>query len=1101
MSYWVEVLKSAGVEQVQATGKSRVTFCCPFHADKHPSAHITIDTRKFRCFAATCDTTILDPVVLVQRINRSSYIEGAEYLKRTAPNTEFLRAQEVRYLQESYVKERRLEETSAVFHKYLLSVWDRTDLPESTQKVVDYLKRTREVTDPALISSLGIFPRVSDFKTLFTGTEEDLTWCLKLLGVYLDNRYVDNVVFTYGLSSTHITGFKLRNVNQASLPINSTEEEVRKHSEVWIREEGEPIGFFGITNSGYKGLMHSDNAKNIIVVEGEFDQISLYKNQAKLAVFNDVIVAASGNGHAGLDALRECGFVRASVIGDDDKGGRGFVETILQKTKDLSLRIYMWDDSLRIPHVNLDPDEAIKRYPFDKIYGLFTDDANYKYPPRWCRDAAEADLANTNPEDVKAQEEIARKWGNYIKDETELRTYCDLIIAEYPLLTSAGLFKEIRKSDDSDISFIHNMANWIQRKMMVLFMDSTTNELFLYHRIKRTTIRVSMRSKQTAYSSFFQQVQGATSIEWARDEIGLPSYYPPVDIVVAIEGESVEKPGTKFVRSQIESCLYEAFGLLVGYATPKPMQFLSQGIHLEDVDTADTPGYVVNADHVYRLIWNEAGDNLIEVTELEGPVDGKVVFDLDRRGQITTDKAGSWLQCVKEPKDFFAKPKYTLHECYNLIYEIINAIAEFKFQSNDAQYCVYLIMYTYLSDAMQRRVMTHLHGEFESGKSSILSVLAGGQQLWEYRLSYHASTLDSYSQAGLFQGYHGTKVMIGLDEANDNGDEHNNKIRKILESVRGLATKGNADRTIGTIGQRASHQALHNPMITASAQPIFDDMDYSRFRTLALVKNPNKTNTRVVLSKRFGNQLCEDLRDSIFLNVIRIAPKIATIYRELPVEFSSGTKHRLDREVDGLLPLAAIAKHLDHDYISFITQFCTNRDSDTELRKISRDGQSILDKLLNIPKVNILLPGSDGPREMSLRTAFRTEAARNAINQSECGVYYDEQEQAIGVAWEQARISLLHHDKNLRTSAKMLKGNAATSEFWINDTRAIQSGLQKRLMNRGLAGATIFSFFTVASYIKKIEDSMVEAEGIISDDKRVTTIGVNEHTSKGKMNL
>jgi len=202
VSYWVEVLKSAGVEQVQATGKSRVTFCCPFHADKHPSAHITIDTRKFRCFAATCDTTILDPVVLVQRINRSSYIEGAEYLKRTAPNTEFLRAQEVRYLQESYVKERRLEETSAVFHKYLLSVWDRTDLPESTQKVVDYLKRTREVTDPALISSLGIFPRVSDFKTLFTGTEEDLTWCLKLLGVYLDNRYVDNVVFTYGLSSS-----------------------------------------------------------------------------------------------------------------------------------------------------------------------------------------------------------------------------------------------------------------------------------------------------------------------------------------------------------------------------------------------------------------------------------------------------------------------------------------------------------------------------------------------------------------------------------------------------------------------------------------------------------------------------------------------------------------------------------------------------------------------------------------------------------------------------------------------------------------------------------------------------------------------------------
>lgn len=1092
ITWWVEVLTANGVGNIQVTGKSRISFCCPFHQDKHPSAHIFLDSGKFRCFAATCDTTILDPFALIQRLSSISYLEAVEFVKKTAQNLDFIKDAEVKYLTEAYVKEKRMQLISDTLHDYLLSVWEKRDVPESTNVTLGWLRQVREITDPALINCLGMWPRLSDFKALFKGTSEDLAWAEKFLGPYFDNKYTDNVVFTNATTPTHISSFKIRR------PVPYV---AGKHEEVFIREQGEAVGFFGLANYGYKKLAHNEQYKNVIVVEGEFDQLALYTHQAETATFNEVIVSVSGAAHAGLNELADSGFYRAQVIGDDDPGGHDFLIGILEKTNELSVSLFTWPDELRVDNVALDPDEAVKRYGFDRMYKLFSSDKNYKFPPRWCRELAEVSLAHVNSEDVKAQEEIVLKCGSLIKDETELQTYCDLIVADYPLLTASTIFKNVRKASDTDIGFIHNIASWIKRKLLVLFLDSASNELYLFHKVKRVTIRVNLRSKQAAYSSFFQQIQGITIFEWARDEVGLPSYYPPLDFINAEDSDKFEKPGTKYVHNQIEYCLYEAFGLLVGDAPPRPAHFLSQGIHLEDIDEAGTPGYVVNGDRVYRLKWNEVGDNLNEVTELEGPVDGRTVFDLERRDQITTDKYGAWLPCVKNEKDFFARPKYSLKECYDLIYDIINGSSEFAYQNNDTQYCAYLVMYSYVLDSMQRRVMTHFKGEFESGKSSVLSLVSGGQQLWDYRLSYHAVALDNYTIAGIFQGFSGTKFMMGLDEANDTGDDPYSKIRRLLESFRGLATKGMADRTMGGLNQHARFQALFNAVVTASVTPIHDDMDASRFRTISLNKNPNKANTRVLLTKRYGVTLFEDLRKSIFLNIIRVAPAIARNYKALPVEFSAGTKHKLDRVVDGLLPLAAIAKYLDHDYISFIVDFCTNREAETELRTVARDGQSILDKILNIPKVAIMLPGMDKPKEMSLRTALRTEATRLAINNSECGVYYDSVEKAIGIAWEQARVALLQHDRSLHTSAKILKGSSGTTEHWINDQRAVQSGLHTRMMAAGLAGATIYSFFDISKYIKQIEDAMQEAEKSSSDAKHVKIDPKAGEKGAGGMNL
>lgn len=1077
-------LTRAGVQSAQITGKSRITMCCPFHQDSHPSAHIYLDHLKFRCYAATCNTTILDPIMFWQRLLGISYLDAVDVYKREYENVSFLKTETSKYLTQAYFEEKCLRLWSELLHEYMMSIWEDNSIPETTKAARHWLKVVREIDDPSLIDSLGMFPRLSYVKANWKGDVPELDWILKYLGNYLDNKYVDNITFTYATSSTHITGFKLRKPG-IGIP----------HAEAitFIRNnKDEPIGFFGLTNSGYKSILHNEQFKQAIVVEGEFDQLAFYKNQAKQQVFNEVVVCLSGGGHSGADALSENGLTKVSIIGDDDAGGLGFCKGVLEKSSsDIAFKLFKWDDKLRIQGVALDPDDAIKRYTYSKMYKIFSDEKNYKYPPAWCKELIDQELEHVSADDVRTQEEVIAKYGYYIKAAVEIDTFADLMKADYPALTLSSIVKAVRNTDNTDLGFIHRITAWLRKKMIVVYYDNNDNVLCLFHRAKRVQIRVSMRNRQAAYSAFFQQIQGITIFEWARDEVGLPDYYPSIDV-----GEDGERPGTKFVQGQIESWLYEAFGLLVGEAVRRPGALLSQGIHLDGISDAGTPGYVVNGDRVYKLLWNADGQRLIEVQELSGPVDGAIVFDLERREQLSTDRHGAWLPQIKNKDDFFTKPKYNIKECYAYLLDIIHTCWEFKYQTNDVEYVALLILYGVISNSMQRKVMTHFYGEFESGKSSILALVANGQQLPGYQLNPHASTADNYTLASIYQGFAGTTLTMGLDEANDTGDEHHNVIRKIFENVRGLATKGYADRMIGTQSQQVRAQYLCNSLITASGTEIHNDMDASRINTLTLIKNPNKANTRVVLTKKYGLEFFEDLRTSIVLNMINIAPAIARIYVELPVEFNAASQHKHDRMLDGLLPLASISKYVEADYQTFLVNFTTNRKEDVELRQVTRDGQSILDKIMNIPKVNILFPGTDAPREITIRTALRTLGTREAINQSECGVYYDERERAIGIAWEHARMSLLQYDKSLRLTAKDLKNAAPTTPYWISDKQAKSSGLYTRLHSIGLAGATVFSFFSVAKYVSDIEAAIKASAEIERTDAERMSVDISKF-SKG----
>jgi len=329
-------------------------------------------------------------------------------------------------------------------------------------------------------------------------------------------------------------------------------------------------------------------------------------------------------------------------------------------------------------------------------------------------------------------------------------------------------------------------------------------------------------------------------MSWAKSIIGFPAHYPSLD---AIDPDSKISQYSK-VRDLVRDNVHDALVQIMAGAPKVPISKRGQGIHLKDIKDPGAPGYVVNGDRVYKLIWNDVGDRLTEVVELEGPSDGYFCFDLEPRHALSYGDSQYWLPCVEKSEDFFRKPKRNLRQCYDLIYEIIDLAWKFQYQSTDVQYLALLVMYTYLLDGMQKKTMTHVKGEYASGKSSLLSLISRGDQMPEYVLSYHAITLDNYTKAGIFQTFKDTRIMMGLDEASDD----NKRISTLIEAARGLAVKGFATRNIGTQDQTGQVDYIYNAWVTASSTAITNDMDYSRFRTLQLVKDDNRPNIRIVIT-------------------------------------------------------------------------------------------------------------------------------------------------------------------------------------------------------------------------------------------------------------
>jgi len=1047
---WEEFLHSPGVGagKVVVTG-TRLKLCCPFHVDSNPSGHIHTTKGYYKCFAETCKKGVKDPIKLVQRLMNVSYTEAFDAFRRHFKLSRSIRPDDVKAFDEETTLRKRMGIIAEACFNYLCNVWTAPTAPESARAACHWLREVRGIKDVFSMTGIGLLPRKHDLERLCkekNATDEDIKWILRLLSDYLGTGYMDCIVYTYATAPDHITAFKLRKPE----PDKDSVRVVKLHDD-------EPMGCFGLTHTAYSPLVWSDKVDSVILVEGEHDQLAAYQGQHEKAVFDEIFLALGGGGHQGIDFLSRIGLTKASIVGDHDDAGDEYPVNILKKSSKVACKVFDWPIGLQNPSGGkYDPDEAIRFYGFDPFFRAVIDNRNFVFAARWCHQRSLHELLDVEDDDVVQQESVVIEIASLLRNDAELRSFADMISKDYPLLTPARIRLAAMQYEDNPVGFIQSIADWIRQNFHVISVNNNTNILKLWHKENRTEVELCVGLKR-GVTTFKAYTPTGVLYEWVRDEIGLPTYLP--------NPEAADATHSSFAQCEknIAESVDMAFSALSSQAKETPWLLKGQGIHLSDVGMGE-PGYIVNGNRIYKMEWNAEGTDFKDVTELDGPSDGESVFNIHRNTLICPESmAEGWLPFVAEAKDLLRRPKYSLRQCFDLVYDIIDTACEFRYQKVDVMYMTLLIFYGYVSDAMQKRVMTHILGEHESGKSALLSLCCGHKQMPEFALTFHAATSDSCTSAAVFQHFNSTRVMLGLDEANDpdDGTHESQKMKQLYRRMRGLATKGMADYSVGTIDGTGNSYFIHNPVITASATVIIDTMDESRFNTLNLRKNPNKANTRSELTQKFGIQVFHGLRESICLNVLRTAPLIAQAYQNAYLSYGQNVKRNLQRRHEILMPLVAVAKVIGIDGDQFIDDYSASRQDLVDERTASSPGNALVDAIINAPHIQI---GTDDvPLKKSLRSIIQHQEWRERINSSDTGIYFDEISGCIGILWPQVRQTLLIGSLNKygRMSITSLRAKAGESQHFVRPDEARRTGITMRLRAEGMVGSPATSVFDV----------------------------------------
>jgi len=1090
---WEEFLHSPGVGagKVIVTG-TRLKLCCPFHVDSNPSGHIHTTKGYYKCFAESCRKGVKDPIKLVQRLMNVSYTEAFDAFRRHFKLSRTIRSDDVKAFDEETTLRRRMGLISDVCYRYLCNVWTASTAPGSAQTACHWLREVRGIKDVVAMTAIGLLPRKHDLERLCqeqNATQDDIKWIFRLLNDYLGTGYMDCIVYTYATAPDHITAFKLRKPE----PDKDSVRVVKLH-------EDEPMGCFGLTHAAYAPLVWSDKIDNVILVEGEHDQLAAYQGQSDKAVFDEIFLALGGGGHQGIDFLSRIGLTKANIVGDHDDAGEDYPINILKKSSKVSCKVFDWPLSLQNPTGGkYDPDESIKFHGFDTFFREIINGRNYTFAARWCHQRAIQELVDVEDDDVVQQENVVTEIASLLRNDAELRSFADMISKDYPLLTPARIRLAAMQFSESPVGFIQSIVDWIHQHFHIISVNNESNVLKLWHKENRTEVDLCVGLKR-GVTTFKAYTPTGVLYEWVRDEIGLPSYLPDPEAIDATHASLMK------CEDSIAASVDIALSALSSQAKETPWLLKGQGIHLSNVGEAE-PGYIVNGNRIYKLEWNAEGTNFKNVIELDGPSDGDSVFNIRRNTLICPESMSEgWLPFVHEAKDLLKRPKYSLKQCFDLVYDIFDTACEFRYQQVDVMYATLLVFYGYVSDAMQKRVMTHILGEHESGKSAFLSMACGHKQMPEFALTFHAATSDSCTSAAAFQHFNSTRVVLGLDEANDpdDGTHESQKMKQLYRRMRGLATKGMADYVVGTIDGRGKSYFIHNPVITASSTVIIDRMDESRFNTLNLRKNPNKSNTRSELQQKFGVQVFHDLRESICLNMLRVAPLVAQAYQNAYLSYGQNVARKLQRRHEILMPLVAVAKVIGIDGDQFIDDYSASRQDLVDERTASSPGNALIDAIMNAPHIQI---GTDDvPLKKSLRSIVQNQEWRERINSSDTGVYFDEVSGCIGVIWPQVRQTLLvgSLSKYGRMSITSLRAKAGESQHFVRPDEARRSGISMRLRANGMVGSSATSVFDVKHIVD--DANLARAEFIAAQkaeeaDTEEQPEEIDENDPMGGVNL
>lgn len=877
---------------------------------------------------------------------------------------------------------------------------------EYAQDAVQYFQKRNVQTQAHPLLDIGIFPKLRHFHTFsHTKYPDALSYFEDYLGPTVFDRQPQAVgqfggwlMFPYRLDRTRLGRLKLRDPNV-------------KSSQVTLgADRTEPIGFFGLNAVSY-----SEDAKTAIVVEGEFDQISLFQDQK----FNQrarqhVIVGCGGSGKvADLDMLADIGVERVIITPDNDKAGPKVTETILKRAsqKEITdIRIYDWAQPLRNAGIK-DPDEAVQRGMAKTLVDSIASDRDTLSVPEWAVQATQIALGGAlGTPDAAQVARAAHPFADLLVDPASKEEFCMKVATTFNVDQSI-INKRIGQAS-SDVQLVYSIERLLERTCTPLYrLDAHT--VAIYDKARRVIVPIDTGTMRKHMSSW-RFVFGTTVMDFLEDKIGIPTW---------IKMDLSKKKPVERSRAAQKRMLEEAFDDAVQMftATLRPKSDLiivKQGIHWADADNnarddALLPDgvprqrvYVVNGDQVYRGE-EDPTTGYATFTELEEPKEGAYVFTIE---------PDPWSKAITSAEAMNTGGSLTHKECFEMRHKMLDCW-RFKEQEPMQTYLAAQIDVLLPCLAFEYLPFLFFTAKTQSGKSTLLKGLIGGADPKEIGIVEGVAVSEDYTAAGVLQYATGVALPICLDEFEDpaacDSPHKAAAVRGILEMSRN-ASHG-ARQLRGTRDGEGRESLRRFMLITAGIAPFQQGQDLNRWFTIEFDNIEGREAPEIVIPRMFSEDQIQELRRSTTLNGLRDIFKLRRAGQKYLEEGLDKTQGKIDVKQTRFLKamqscLAALHLAEYPDVWGFAQDFLTINE-DYVTRASSTEEEQMYHALMDTPCFRV---GTEKAL-YSLVQMIADPDRRAFINSNGFGVFHIPGEEIV-VVWPQQVLRLLNEGSRFRNA-------------------------------------------------------------------------------------
>lgn len=1045
---WLSFLEEfkPGNKWVESGGA--IKGCCVFHNERTPSAVLNVRKRFYKCYG--CDHYTTDPIAIVQQAANTSYLEAFHALKSRYGLS--VGGQFTAQLQEDERRQRVKIALADAFKMELLNAVNAEEgdhMYTSAKRTIEWLEKRGVSSDYFHNLPIGVIPTTKRLRAL-VDDPTIIDDCIDYFSSHLKVDYLGALVFVYHENPHRIARFKVRVANTKKIYV--------------VADEADETGFFGLGLSLYLPLVQQQGGTDVVVVEGEFDQLAFAVNQLRTGVAEKVVVSTGGSEIKSLDALCELGFTKGLVISDAPQfNGDTIIKGVLGATEELPLEVYQWSSSLAAK----DPDEAINlKYDYERAWAHFTDKSNYKNPHIWVFSKVQDELKAIGEDDVRTQDKVIADWGAVLLNEGERSAYITAIAKDRGLSYTA-VAKNILPANDSEMQYVRRIEDAILDVYEVLGEESngSTSYLYVWNKRKELMRRLPLARLNEVEMELGKDV-GIMS-QWLAQVVGEPDFicYKPSSGKQKTKYSLLEKEG------RLKSYILLAFKSILSKARNYAhLKIKGQGIHWLDFN--GTPGVVVvNGKDAYQGIFAHGG-GAITWTKIIGPAVGDYLLDLDDRYK--------WSNSIESVEDLTNGSHIDAKATFEKLVDILETGWKFRGGSIDAKFIAAQTLATPISNALRRQTYIFVTAEASSGKSRLTLGYFGGTQFPTINVMEHSVGMDDYTEAGFRQTMNNQTLLCCLDEFEDDGtnNQKSYEVRKILKVLRNIM--GASNRILkGTPTGETKVYYLRFPVMMSAISTIREAADISRMITINMVTDRTRVDPIISIGEKYSEDDMELVRREVTLCLLHQVPELLENYKAIEKQYARGEglpKGTQTRYREGLYPSLAVLKTIGVEYEDFAFKFCKSNAKYINKIASATENDEIFRAVLNSPNLRADIEGR-ASRSTSVGELLVSEDMRSFLNTTGCGVWYcyDSGKHLLLVNWTQAVQGVLsnHPKYKHERNAAHLKEMAERGDNVLSRDKLRRAGVITRVIGP-TARLDDVTAYDISDMIEHIDSSAEE---------------------------